>query len=386
LSGEFERLLRSPQRARLPLSFSEALSSASGLRANLPACWLRTARAEPRGTSHVRALHTLLLKHLSKEGLEVLDQALVEQGYKGPFEMRLLEHCVRTPDPVAFVAGEFARAELLRILRTSTGGQPDVRKSASALAVEILAHLGFPRPVQVRGLKAASDAVEGLRQSLIFGSIAEIRGAVTTVGTHLEYLCKVLLRFISIAAFNEPPERLFERWGKLKAGQRLTDCGLGMLFGLVEELAARLEREDDLGVRVFRQDFRQRRVFPDGVGHIAQLRNAFSHFKEKNGFSDEELKQRAHEFLENVSAFVVHLNEPESRIFPRLVLVDEIRLDRWGRKVVRVVDDEARSETVFTDTSLEPGEVYFMHPLTNPLRVDPILVPAGDLAWAEPVG
>ena len=59
--------------------------------------------------------------------------------------------------------------------------------------------------------------------------------------------------------------------------------------------------------------------------------------------------------------------------------IDAIRLDRWRRRVVRAVSDEGVVETLFTDRPLHPGELYLMHPLSNPLRVDPVLVPAGEI-------
>jgi hypothetical protein len=65
------------------------------------------------------------------------------------------------------------------------------------------------------------------------------------------------------------------------------------------------------------------------------------------------------------------------------VLVENIHFDRWGRKVIEAVDDEGNIEIIFTDNLIEPGKTYFMHPLTNPLRVDPILVPAGELLWLD---
>ena len=40
-------------------------------------------------------------------------------------------------------------------------------------------------------------------------------------------------------------------------------------------------------------------------------------------------------------------------------------------------------ETIFTDEPVRPGETYLMYPLSNPLRVDPILVPAGDVVWKD---
>lgn len=54
-------------------------------------------------------------------------------------------------------------------------------------------------------------------------------------------------------------------------------------------------------------------------------------------------------------------------------------IDGWGRRLIDAVNEEGGLERIFTDRKLEAGKVYFMHPLTNPLRVDPILVPAGEM-------
>jgi hypothetical protein len=80
---------------------------------------------------------------------------------------------------------------------------------------------------------------------------------------------------------------------------------------------------------------------------------------------------------------VDHLRAPGTRLFPLMVRVTRIEIDAWARRRIYARDDESREEVIFTDVPLEPGRVYFMQPLSNPVRVDPILVPAGDLVWPE---
>ena len=60
-----------------------------------------------------------------------------------------------------------------------------------------------------------------------------------------------------------------------------------------------------------------------------------------------------------------------------------LEIDRWGRRTVRALNDEGMDETIFTDEVARPGETYLMYPLSNPLRVDPILVHAGDVIWKD---
>ena len=66
-----------------------------------------------------------------------------------------------------------------------------------------------------------------------------------------------------------------------------------------------------------------------------------------------------------------------------MVRATRIEIDAWARRRIHAVDDEGHEELIFIDVPLEPGRVYFMQPLCNPVRVDPILVPAGDLVWPE---
>jgi hypothetical protein len=59
--------------------------------------------------------------------------------------------------------------------------------------------------------------------------------------------------------------------------------------------------------------------------------------------------------------------------------VHTITIDQWGRRTVVAYRDDGQRETIFTDQELVAGLVYFMHPTTNPLRVDPLLVAAGKI-------
>jgi len=66
-----------------------------------------------------------------------------------------------------------------------------------------------------------------------------------------------------------------------------------------------------------------------------------------------------------------------------VISVQSIHLDRWARQTVKALNDYGMEETIFTDEPVRPGELYLMYPLSNPLRVDPILVPAGDVIWRD---
>ena len=70
-------------------------------------------------------------------------------------------------------------------------------------------------------------------------------------------------------------------------------------------------------------------------------------------------------------------------MFPRVLRVTEIRYDQWSRRLAQAESEDGSIETIFCDHVLRPGEIYFMHPRSNPIRVDPLLIPAGDFAFPE---
>ena len=89
-------------------------------------------------------------------------------------------------------------------------------------------------------------------------------------------------------------------------------------------------------------------------------------------------------FFNEALSFLEHLANPKGRVYPHLVRVERIQIDRFGRRVIEAVGEDDHPERIFTDVDLQPGALYLMHPLTIPLRVDPILVPAGELPSAPP--
>jgi hypothetical protein len=66
-----------------------------------------------------------------------------------------------------------------------------------------------------------------------------------------------------------------------------------------------------------------------------------------------------------------------------MIVVRAIHYDRWGRRKVSAETESGDREIIFTERPLRPGEAYMMRPLSNPVRVDPLLVPAGDFGLDE---
>jgi hypothetical protein len=71
-------------------------------------------------------------------------------------------------------------------------------------------------------------------------------------------------------------------------------------------------------------------------------------------------------------------------IYPTVIVVEEIHIDRWNRRTVVTRSDADRKEILICDNDLKPGDVSFMYPLSNPMRVDPILCDSSRIRRTEP--
>jgi hypothetical protein len=321
------------------------------------------------------------MAHLPDVSREELRRRFVADGYKGPEEIQLLEFLIREPDLVSFIASEFGRPPLLAAIRTFRSEHPPDCPTADRLARWFLKTLGFPDPVRPDGLKAVRQAVQRARAKLLVHDDEALRGAVADVARRLEYVARVMLRFVAQAAYRTAPEQLLRNWERLPQTQDLGKASLGPLLIWIEVLDKRLETDTSPEVSLFRRDVAPTSLLPHGADGLAALRNAFSHYRPHE--AGRSLVEQARKFLDEADAFLKYLSRPEARVFPRIILIESIQYDRWGRQVISAVDDEGNHERIFTDEGVLPGETYFMHPLTNPLRVDPILVPAGDLLWLD---
>ncbi|MFN8093201.1 MAG: macro domain-containing protein [Vicinamibacteria bacterium] len=335
------------------------------------------ARPEAEGgTSHVRQLHQLLLSRLAPAHLDALAELLEKQGYRGDRDFRLLEHLVRQ-DPSRLLRQFFSVFDLRGILEQDYGLRPPADLSHRQAAALVLKQLGFQPPRRPRGLLAAlsttRDAVG--RARILRTPGPRLRGDVVEVGSQLEYVCHVLLRFVSQVIFECPPEVLLRE--KLAESGALDKAGLGQLFSLVDYVDARARREmrDRWGLL----GFPPRPLLPDhGKGDLPDARNHFAHTRLGRRTSGDDDLARGRRFLEGAERLLDYLADTPDRVFPTMIVVRAIHYDRWGRRKVSAETETGERETLFTERPLRPGEAYMMRPMSNPLRVDPLLVPAGD--------
>jgi O-acetyl-ADP-ribose deacetylase len=335
------------------------------------------ARPEAEGgTSHVRQLHQLLLSHLAPPHLDALSELLEKQGYRGDRDFRLLEHLVRR-DPGKVLRQFFSVFDLRAILEKEYALRPPANLSHRQAAALVLKQLGFQPPRRPRGLLAAQavtrDAVSRVRMLQTPGT--RLRGDVVEVGSQLEYVCHILLRFVTRVIFDCPPEVLLRE--RLGEGLSLDKAGLGQLFTLIEFVDAKARREASARRGMF--GFPARPLLPEhGKGELPVARNHFAHARPGHRTTSDEDLALGRRFLEGAESLLLYLADPPHRVFPFMIVVRAIHYDRWGRRKVSAETESGDREIIFTERPLRPGEAYMMRPLSNPVRVDPQLVPAGD--------
>jgi len=339
------------------------------------------AEASADDSSHVRRLHRLMLDRLESDGRlkSSVDSQLLGLGYQGDFELRLLEHCIRVDEPADLLSGTFDRPTLQGIYLDVVGEPAPAALPSAELVREILYAVSFPSLKECHGPKQVRETIDRSEQLVKVKGVTAAPAVVHDVARQLEYLCHVLLRFIAKAAFGESPEMYLTRRQSINQPGDLVRSGLGALLIFCEQII------DDLRTTQLPQALTLQRdlgegALPKGRDALSSVRNAFSHFKPgAPAVSDAD----ALSFLKEARRLTTALAAPEGRLLPYVISIQSIHFDRWARRTVKALNDDGMEETIFTDEPLRPGQVYLMYPLSNPLRVDPILVPAGDVIWKD---
>lgn len=352
-------------------------------------------------TEHVRRLRDFLVEEVEPETLdELLDDLRRKKRHRGDDDAVLLEHCVSVADPVEFVSSLFTARHLRKALEARTSCVYPRDASSTVLARELLESLGYPASSELKGLRTVLRRVRQLRRDALTANRTELAGAVAEAASGLEQLLRLHLRFLCQAVFlqppeaylarsaNQPPEAHLARSEKLPFDRR----SLGTLLHHLRDLYPAIAEMDSPRAAPFRRAVKE--PFPESALRcLPQLRNAFAHGRGIEKLTVTQAQEKAAAFFDAAITTLEYFardDARELRIFPYVLRIDSIRVDRWGRRTVTAVSDEEEpGENLFTENPLRPGELYLMHPLTNPLRVDPILVPAGETdavaAVPEPV-
>ena len=327
-------------------------------------------------SSHVRKLAEVLMELPEADRTDLLEK-LTEMGYRGEDEKRLIEYCTRG-DPTE-ILDELGIRLIRSILKRRYSIEIKPTEPLQKVRNRLLHELGFRIPADVHGLDSARTEMRTRRTELLAANRDEIRGHVITGSAQLERCIRDLLRFICIHLFDTGPEQHFKGQLSGAATDNISRAPLGTLLGCLEKLAkeieahAKSEHADDASpLRELQGPLSAKRLAPQGITGITRLRNAFAHIERDQ--MDHEHRACAAEFFKCAIELLDHWKAPEHRVYPTIIRIEEIRFDRWNRRTIIARTDDGSEETIVCDDVVTPGDIYFMYPITNPMRVDPILI------------
>ncbi|MEI8244518.1 MAG: macro domain-containing protein [Lentisphaerota bacterium] len=329
-------------------------------------------------TDPVRNIHALLVQEMNEEQKNELVDELGKQGYSGADNLRILEYCVREPNLIGLLVNHIGAPRLRKILKEYGYDKLAPTTNTEVLASKLIEHFGFPLLLEPRGLNSVASDIEVFKSRLVsVNDIEEMSGLVIQAGRELEYLLQIFIRFLCKVLFREAPEPYLQSNNQLEKTKKLDQCSLGTLIQILFFLSKTINTMTQANVLLPRVS--ERYLIPDNSNKLSELRNKFAHFKNDKKGNDISIMHHAKEFFEQAENLLSYLANNNYRVFPHVIRVSGVVVDEWGRRTVEAKTDNGKHESIFTDDILEPGSIYLMHPLTNPMRVDPILVPAGDL-------
>lgn len=329
-------------------------------------------------TLPVRRLHDFLTTQLSVDARRDLHERLTEAGYQGDEHQCLLEYCVKEADLEQLLNEHFSQRQLREAIADNLGLAVDPRVTLHQLVRTLLEALGFPTARVPRGLRSAFELTERLSFQRLTSDSTTLRGLALELAIDIEALLHQYLHAMVQFTTGMPADLGLRRLGLLTEDGRLERCTLGKLLELLVRLPAALEALKDEQTSVAWISLGLDRLIPECASIVVRQRNAMSHPALTRETTQAPLSaDDIGRFVEAARELLTHFARLQPRAFPRSILVQEVRIDRWGRRTTIGVDDAGRTEWIFSEAWLCPGETYLMLAANNPLRVDPILIPWG---------
>lgn len=333
---------------------------------------------------HVDNLVALLSTLPGPEAKE-LELLLDELQYRGARLFRLKEYCARM-DPMEILR-RLGAAQLRRILheKYNPDSKPKLNSKTDELAALILNHLGFPVQEPVEGISFAYRQVIAIRSRLPVSGHHERAGLVIEASSYLESSIRNLLRFICLQVYKRGPEK--ELYPKLFPSdfkdRKLDSLSLGHLLDLLNTLAKDLDSAPPEKRGYLDAPLTARRLAPKGFDSITSLRNIFAHDRLRDN-SENDLSGKAAEFLDQTLQLLEFWNkdwDESPPIYPKIIRVETITIDSWNRRVIRAITADGVIEHIVTGMPVRAGGTYFMFPLSNPFRIDPLLI---EFSYSDP--
>jgi hypothetical protein len=299
-------------------------------------------------------------------------------GYRGDDSKRFIEYCTLEDPPQ--ILDEFG-ARRLRTLLKNLGIETRVSDPMPVLRDRLLKELGFRSAAPLAGLQPALDELTKHRKAVPIADSTSIHGMVVKGSGRFERTIRDLLRFMCNYLFKRGPEEHFKDHLNGGASKDFGKATLGTLLHCLELLAkeiekrARLSEQDTDGTPPLLElqgPLSATRLAPKGVEGLSRLRNLFAHFEREHG--EQHDREKAREFFDRAIEVLEHWMSADPPIYPKVIVVERLSIDRWSRRTIETRTDSGEEEILICDNDVKPGDVYFMYPLSNPMRVDPILL------------
>jgi O-acetyl-ADP-ribose deacetylase (regulator of RNase III) len=323
------------------------------------------------GAPPVVRLQRLLSDRLESSS-EVVTQVLNSRGYLGSFDDQLLEYCL-DEDPLVLLK------ELLGKLGLITWGRelriPDTElmdSSPHKLAHQILARIGFSLPPEPRGISGLINDVHSALESLESSHSEDVLEPSGKVRLGCQTALLAVLRFHGTVLLPAPFEASMRERQWLTSKNPLGKLTVGSLLDVLHNLVVGMETGDDRSAwSRHLQLFKGHSFFDDTSAEALKL-DIGALNKPLHNPPSHEMRKEVQQAGKNVLRFLKYLKA--TGLYPPIISVTSWSVDAYGRRLVRAMDDSGMPHVIFTTDQLEPGHLYFMHPTTNPMRVNPVLV------------
>ena len=323
----------------------------------------------------VRELAKILMEHCVQSDLDFFLQS---KGITGKtWGAQVLELCIME-DPLIILTELFGVSSLREMakdleLEGGSGRSPD------QLRETILVRLGFSIPKKPIGINTYRRKLIRLQSSL---QLKEQRADIVGIGLEGcddvgDRVLKDIIAFYCTVLLGTDYEQVLWEEALVPAGGRPGVDGLtfGQKIGLFERLNGYLKRHEEIK-DLMRKWFDRIWVIKNRTHlekYLIQVSPRRNHLAHSQGIDTATLKQEADKALKLLVELFRQFEE--QLIYPPVVAVETVQVDRYGRRTFICVDDRGCKEHLFTDSELAIGQEYFFYPVTNPIRVDPLIVP-----------
>lgn len=324
---------------------------------------------------HVTKLATLLFKRPTTLR-QSIEASLRELGYRGDLPLQLKEYCSRDcPIEILTRLGLYELQSIVSVegLPPANAGEP-----IAALACRVLTDLGFHIPQPLTGLEVTIAETKKFQSQLVAAEPPQIATLVLSTSAMLERTIGDFIRFLCLHLYGHGPEVHFAGTFGKSGADAFTKATLGTrieflnLLSKAARIATGSNQQLDWRHKVLGGARLPDLILPTDLAELPQIRNSFAHGHAPTDAPSQ--RKLAVRFFSRTLELLSHWDCERDRIYPRIVRIERVSIDVWNRRTIETVDAQGVRQYLVTDRPVTPGSTYFMHPLTNPLRVDPILI------------